>query len=403
MRMLERIVVVGGSLAGLRAVESLRAGGYDRELVVVGAETHRPYDRPPLSKKLLAGDWEPDRIELRKRDDLDSLGVTWRLGARATGLDVGARRLMIADGTEITFDAIVIATGSAPRRLPGQETWPHVVELRTLDDALDLRARLRDGNARVVVIGAGFIGLEVAATARGLGNTVVVLEGAPAPLIRGLGAEMGAACAAVHADHGVAIRCGITVASIEPGGVVLGDGELVPGDVIVVGIGVTPVTEWLTDSGLEIRDGILCDSMLNAGAPGVYAAGDVARWPNQLFDEEMRVEHWTNAAEQGAIAASNLLAEARGEPVEPYAPVPFVWSDQYDRRIQFLGRTAPDDDVLVVSGSIEERSFIALFGCAGRLHGVLGVNLPRLVMKFRPLLARRAALDEGVALAADLS
>jgi NADPH-dependent 2,4-dienoyl-CoA reductase/sulfur reductase-like enzyme len=401
--MLERIVVVGGSLAGLRAVESLRAGGYDRELIVVGSETHRPYDRPPLSKKLLAGEWEPDRIELRKPDDLDSLGVTWRLGAPATGLDVGARRLMVADGSEIAFDAIVIATGAAPRRLPGQTEWPHVVELRTLDDALDLRARLRDGDARVVVIGAGFIGLEVAATARRLGNTVTVLEGAPAPLIRGLGPEMGAGCAQVHDDHGAGIRCGISVASIVAEGVVLGDGELVPADVIVVGIGVAPVTDWLAGSGLEIRDGIVCDATLNAGAPGVFAAGDVARWPNQLFDEEMRVEHWTNAAEQGAAAATNLLAEARGEPGEPYAPVPFFWSDQYDRRIQFLGRAAPDDDVLVVTGSIEERAFIALYGRAGQLRGVLGMNLPRLVMKFRPLLAHRAALDEGVALAASLS
>jgi NADPH-dependent 2,4-dienoyl-CoA reductase/sulfur reductase-like enzyme len=401
--MLERIVVVGGSLAGLRAVESLRAGGYDRELIVVGSETHRPYDRPPLSKKLLAGEWEPDRIELRKPDDLDSLGITWRLGAPATALDVDARRLMVADGTEIPFDAIVIATGAAPRRLPGQTDWPHVVELRTLDDALDLRARLRDGDARVVVIGAGFIGLEVAATARRLGNTVTVLEGAPAPLIRGLGAEMGAGCAQVHADHGTVIRCGITVTSIVAEGVVLGDGELVPADVIVVGIGVAPVTEWLAGSGLEIRDGIVCDAMLNAGAPGVYAAGDVVRWPNPLFDEEMRVEHWTNAAEQGAAAATNLLAEARGEPGEPYAPVPFFWSDQYDRRIQFLGRAAPDDDVLVVSGSIEERSFIALYGRGGRLRGVLGMDLPRLVMKFRPLLAQRATWDDGVALAAELT
>jgi NADPH-dependent 2,4-dienoyl-CoA reductase/sulfur reductase-like enzyme len=400
MRVLERVVVVGGSLAGLRAVESLRAGGYDGELTVVGAETHRPYDRPPLSKKLLAGNWEPDRIELRKHDELDSLGATWRLGVPATGLDVEARRVIVADGSEIAFDGLVIATGAVPRRLPGQADLRHVVELRTLDDSLDLRARLRGGTARVVVIGAGFIGLEVAATARGLGNSVVVLEGASAPLIRALGADMGAACAAVHGDHGVAIRCGITVESIDVGGVRLGDGELVPGDVIVVGIGVAPVTEWLAGSGLEIRDGVVCDSMLNAGAPRVYAAGDVARWPNPLFGEEMRVEHWTNAAEQGAAAGSNLLAESRGEPGEPYAPVPFFWSDQYDRRIQFLGRAAPDDDVLVVSGSIAERSFLALYGREGLLHGVLGINLPRLVMKFRALLARRATWQDAVDLAA---
>ena len=371
-------------------------------LTVVGVETHRPYDRPPLSKKLLAGEWEPDRIELRKPDDLDTLGVTWRLGAPATGLDVDGHRLMVADGSEIAFDGLVIATGSAPRRLPGQGDWSHVVELRTLDDALDLRARLRGGTARVVVIGAGFIGLEVAATARRLGNSVVVLEGAPAPLIRGLGAEMGAACAAIHADNDVAIRCGITVDSIDADGVLLGDGEHVPGDVIVVGIGVAPVTDWLAGSGLEIRDGIVCDSMLNVGVPGVYAAGDVARWPNTLFGEEMRVEHWTNAAEQGALAASNLLAEARGEPGEEYAPVPFFWSDQYDRRIQFLGRAAADDEVLVVSGSIEDRSFLALYGRDGRLHGVLGMNLPRLVMKFRPLLAQRATWEAAIELAAEL-
>ena len=401
--MLERIVVVGGSLAGLRAVESLRAGGHDGELIVVGAETHRPYDRPPLSKKLLAGEWESDRIELRKPADLESLGVTWRLGAPASALDVEARRVMIADGSDISFDALVIATGSAPRRLPGQSDWPHVVELRTLDDALDLRARLRDGTARVVVIGAGFIGLEVAATARVLGNAVVVLEGAPSPLIRGLGTEMGAACASIHGDHDVAIRCGITVDSIDADGVLLGDGEHVPGDVIVVGIGVAPVTDWLVGSGLEIRDGIVCDSMLNAGVPGVYAAGDVARWPNQLFDEEMRVEHWTNAAEQGARGGVEPACRVRGEPGEAYTPVPFFWSDQYDRRIQFLGRAAPDDDVRVVSGSIEERSFLVLYGRQGRLHGVLGMNLPRLVMKFRPLLAQRATWGAAVDLAATLA
>jgi NADPH-dependent 2,4-dienoyl-CoA reductase/sulfur reductase-like enzyme len=403
MRMLERVVVVGGSLAGLRAVESLRAGGYDGEVIVVGAETHRPYDRPPLSKKLLGGEWEPDRIALRKRDELDSLGATWRLGVPATGLDVETRRVTIADGSEIAFDGLVIATGAAPRRLSGQADHRHVVELRTLDDSLDLRARLRGGTARVVVIGAGFIGLEVAATARRLGNSVVVLEGAPAPLIRGLGAQMGAACAAVHADHGVEIHCGIAVASLEDAGVLLGDGELVPADVVVVGIGVAPVTDWLIGSGLEVRDGVVCDSMLNAGVPRVYAAGDVARWQNPLFGEEMRVEHWTNAAEQGAVAASNLLAESRGEPGEAYAPVPFFWSDQYDRRIQFLGRAAADDDVAIVAGSIDERSFLALYGRDGLLHGVLGMNLPRLVMKFRPLLARRATWPEAFDLAAALS
>ena len=315
-------------------------------------------------------------------------------------LDVATRRLMVADGTEISFDGIIIATGATPRRLPGQADFGHVVELRTLDDSLDLRGRLSGGTARVVVIGAGFIGLEVAATARRLGNAVVVLEAAPAPLIRALGAEMGAACAAVHADHGVAIRCGVTVASIEAAGVLLGDGELVPADVIVVGIGVAPVTDWLAGSGLQIRDGVVCDSTLNAGAPCVYAAGDVARWPNALFGEEMRVEHWTNAAEQGAAAgiepAGGVTRRAgRGvcagavlleRSVRPADPVPRP--------------SGADDDVRVVAGSIEERSFLALFGRDGLLHGVLGMNLPRQVMKLRPLLARRATWDDAVDLAA---
>ena len=228
--MLERIVVVGGSLAGLRAVESLRTGGYDRELIVVGSETHRPYDRPPLSKKLLAGEWEPDRIELRKPDDLDSLGVTWRLGAPATGLDVDARRLTVADGTEIAFDAIVIATGSAPRRLPGQADWPHVVELRTLDDALDLRARLRDGDGPRRGDRRRLHRARGARRRRaGWATRSIVLEGAPAPLIRGLGAEMGAGvrgrCMPTTTWRSVAASRSIRST---PEACVLGDGEHVP-------------------------------------------------------------------------------------------------------------------------------------------------------------------------------
>jgi NADPH-dependent 2,4-dienoyl-CoA reductase/sulfur reductase-like enzyme len=403
MAMLGRVVVVGGSLAGLRAVETLRMGGFDGEIVVIGAEFYRPYDRPPLSKKVLAGEWTPDRIELRKRDELASLDVTWRLGAPATALDARARTVAVADGAEVSYDGLVIATGATPRRLPGDDRLPSVVVLRTLDDALDLRARLASGTARVVVVGAGFIGLEVASTARQLGNDVVVLEAAPAPLMRTVGAEIGRACAAVHGDHGVAIRCGVAVERIVPEGVVLAGGELVPGDVVVVGIGVSPTTEWLLSSGLTLRDGVVCDATLRAGPPCVYAAGDVARWPHQLYGEEMRVEHWTNAAEQGAAAAENLLAESRGEPGAPYAQVPFFWSDQFDRRIQFLGHAAPGDQVRIVCGSVEERAFLAVYWDDAGLRGVLGVNLPRLVMKFRPLLLRRAPIGEALELAAGLA
>jgi NADPH-dependent 2,4-dienoyl-CoA reductase/sulfur reductase-like enzyme len=395
----ERVVVVGASLAGLRACETLRSEGYRGTITLIGDEDHLPYDRPPLSKKLLAGEWEPDRIVLRKPDAIDELGLDLRLGRRAVCLDVDSRSVDLADGESVPFDGLVLATGSRTRRLPGQDAVPEVYELRTLDDSLALRAMIADGTARVVVIGAGFIGLEVAATAHALGCSVTVLEAAEAPLIRGLGVEMGRATTSIH--EGIAIRCAVSVEELRADGVRLGGGEWIPADVVVVGIGVTPATDWLVGSGLELRDGVVCDPTLRAGIPGVYAAGDLARWPNELFDEEMRVEHWTNAAEQGAVAARNLLATAAGGAPVAYAPVPFFWSDQAPHRIQFLGRGGEDDDVEIVVGSPASSRFLALFGRHGRLRGALGVNAPRLVMPYRTLLADAAAWDDALALASE--
>jgi NADPH-dependent 2,4-dienoyl-CoA reductase/sulfur reductase-like enzyme len=400
--MMREVVVVGASLAGLRAVESLRTSGFDGSITIIGDERHHPYDRPPLSKRLLAGDWEADRIALRKPDDVAALDVTWRLDSTAVGLDIPGRQVLMADGSPERFEGAILATGSRPKKLPGQDDVPGVVVLRSLDDALDLRQRIAGGGRRVVVIGAGFIGLEVAATARTLGNEVLVLEGAQAPLIRGLGAQMGAAIAAVHADHGVEVRTGVTIEALQPGAVLIDGGWHEPADVVVVGIGVTPATEWLADSGLEIRDGLVCAADLNVGAPLVYAAGDMVRWYNTLFEEEMRVEHWTNAAEQGALAATNLLAEATGQRTAPYAPVPFFWSEQYDRRVQFLGRASADDDVRIVSGSVAARQFVALYGNRGRLRGVLGLNAPRQVMPFRTLLLERVSWDDALLYAKSL-
>jgi len=236
-----------------------------------------------------------------------------------------------------------------------------------------------------------------------------VLEGALAPLMRGLGAQMGEVVARVHGRNGVDVRCGVEVAAIEGDGsrvtgVRLGNGEVVAADVVVVGIGVSPATEWLEGSGLELRDGIVCDQSLRA-APGIYAAGDCARWVNRLFGdsgEEMRVEHWTNAAEQGATAARNLLAERAGEPAEPYAPVPFFWSDQFDSRIQFVGRAHGDDEVSVILGDVDSK-FVAMYGHGGRLRGVLGVGMPKPVMRMRKLISERASWADAVTYAAGLA
>jgi NADPH-dependent 2,4-dienoyl-CoA reductase/sulfur reductase-like enzyme len=402
--MVRRVVIVGASLAGLRAAETLRTEGFEGSVVLIGAERHLPYDRPPLSKKLLGGEWEPDRIALRKPDEYASLDFEMRLGERATALDVHARRVTLASGENIAYDGLVIATGSAPRRLPNQPELAGVFELRTLDDCLALRAEFDRSPSRVLVIGAGFIGAEVAATARSRGLEVSVVEALPVPLVRGLGSEMGHACAEIHRDHGVDLHLGTGVARFEGSARVeavrLDDGSVVPADLVVVGVGVAPVTDWLKHSGLELRDGVVCDATLNAG-PDVFAAGDVARWPNTLFGEEMRLEHWTNAAEQGAAAAHNLLATWAGGAGVAYAPVPFFWSDQYDSRFQFVGRGSGDDEVQVVHGSLAERRFVALYGRAGQLRGALGLSMPKQLMPYRKLLAAEATWIEALGHAAN--
>jgi NADPH-dependent 2,4-dienoyl-CoA reductase/sulfur reductase-like enzyme len=394
------VVVVGASLAGLRAVETLRTEGFDGPVTLIGAEDHLPYDRPPLSKKVLSGEWEPGRVALRRDGGLDALDLDARLGVRAVELDLGGRTVRLTDGSAVAYDALVLATGAEVRRLPGQPDLEGLYMLRTLDDSLALRAALTDGAPRVVVVGAGFIGSEVAATARGLGCPVTVVEALPVPLERALGPEIGAACAALHRAHGVDLRLGVGVDGFEGRdrveGVRLTDGSVVAADVVVVGVGVTPATGWLEGSGLELRDGVVCDASLAAGPPGIYAAGDVCRWPNRLFGEEMRVEHWTNAAEQGAHAARTILGVAAGEAPSPYAPVPFFWSDQYGLKLQFLGRAGPDDDG-IVHGSKEEHGFVALYGRAGRLRGVFGMARPKLVMGYQRLLAQGVSWDDALA------
>ena len=390
------VVVVGASLAGLRAVEEARALGFGGRLLVVGAEPHLPYDRPPLSKQVLAGEWDADRTALRSLP-YDDLAVDWHLGRRAAALNVADRVVLLADGERLGFDACVLATGAVPRTLPETPPLAGIHVLRTLDDCLTLRAELEHG-PRVVVVGAGFIGAEVAATCRGRGLDVSMLEALPAPMVRGLGPALGRALGQLHVDHGVDLRLGVGVAGVEGRdrveGVVLGDGRVVAADVVVVGIGVRPATDWLEESGLTLEDGVVCDATCLA-APGVVAAGDLARWPSPRFGESIRLEHWTNAAEQGAFVARRLLQGNGAAPV--FDPVPFVWSDQYDVKIQVVGVVHGDDRIEIVEGSVADRRFVAAVGRHGRLVGAVAFNRPRPLMRLRRLIAAGAGFDDAVA------
>ncbi len=396
---LEEIVVVGASLAGLRAVEALRREGFSGRLTLVGDEPDEPYDRPPLSKAYLAG--TADRASLAlSRNGLDELDLTLRLGEPAHSLDLTARTLGVGD-TTLSFDGLVIATGSSPRRLPGQPDLDGIHTLRTVGDA-DAIARRIDGGARLCVIGAGFIGAEVAATARARGRDVTVLEALPQPMVRGVGPVIGAVLARLHHAHGVDLRLGVGVDSIAGDQRVervhLVDGSVVECDVVLVAIGAAPATDWLAGSGISVDNGVVCDATLRA-APGVVAAGDVCRWPNPTFDGEvMRIEHWTNAAEQGNHAALTLL---RGEDAPEFATVPFVWSDQYDVKIQSAGRFGGDDVMEIVHGTTEEDRFVAIFERAGRLSGVLGFSQPRRVIQYRRMIAERASFADALAFAAE--
>ena len=394
----QSIHIVGASLAGIRAAEALRRRGFDGRIVLIGDEPHRPYDRPPLSKQVLAGDWDADRIALTRPEKWDELALDFRPGVRATGLDVDGRTLSTTDGDD-TYDGLLIATGARCRTLPGTDAMAGVYVLRTLDDTMALRAELDAGPNRVVVVGAGFIGAEVAATCRGRGLDVSMIESLPTPLGRVLGEEMGQVCAEVHREHGVDLRTDVGVDRLEADDghvarVVLTDGSVIEADVVVVGIGVIPNTEWLEGSGLTIDNGVVCDATMLA-APDVTAAGDIARWPNRRFDETMRVEHWDNAIEQGVHAAERLLVS--DDDAVAFEPVPWFWSDQYDRKIQLAGRVRADDDTHLATGSLDERRFAMLYGREGKLVGVLGFNRPRHVMQYKTMIQDGVSFADAVA------
>ncbi len=400
---LDRIVVVGASLAGARAAQNLRRQGHDGGLVIIGAEEHLPYDRPPLSKQMLTTDMDPGDLALNPPETYDEIGADLLLGAPATGIDLQSRVVTVGEEA-VPFDGLVIATGARARNIPGAENLAGVHTLRTLDDALAIRDDLREG-VTVVVVGAGFIGSEVAAAAAARGCRTTVVEAAPAPLVRGLGAEMGMACGGLHATQGVELRLGQGVSALHGSdrveAVELTDGTRLDADVVVVGIGVTPNTAWLEGSGLTVDNGVVCDGTMNAGVPGVYAVGDVVRAPNAwIGPEPVRVEHWTAATEQAMLVAGNLLDP---DNASVYDSVPFVWSDQYDDRIQIAGHPSADDSVEVLVGAIDDRSFVAGYQRDGRLAGVMALNSIKPFVQYRRLLLAHATWAEALEKADELN
>jgi NADPH-dependent 2,4-dienoyl-CoA reductase/sulfur reductase-like enzyme len=392
------LIVVGASLAGLRAVEAARKSGYRGPITLIGDEPHAPYDRPPLSKAFLAADESLDPT-FRSVPQLAEAGVDLRLGQPASAVDTENKRVAVGDEW-LDYSGLIIATGASARRLPDLPSLAGIHHLRTRDDAAAIRSALLSSE-NVVVVGAGFIGSEVASSARALGRRVTIVEAADTPLVRAVGPELGASLSRLHEANGTQLRCGASIVKV--GGadrvefVELADGTVLPADVLVVGIGSVPNTGWLDGSGLQLADGVVCDEYLHAGAEGVYAAGDVARWPNPAFPElaSMRLEHWTSAAEQGAHAVRNWLAPDRGT---PFRTVPYFWSDWYGDRIQFVGATAIEE-VRFVEGGPGDAAFLALCRSGHRLTGALAVNRPAAIMKYRGLIAKDASWDEALAFA----
>ncbi|WP_051194133.1 NAD(P)/FAD-dependent oxidoreductase [Nocardia jiangxiensis] len=391
---LESVVIVGASAAGLSVAEGLRRGGYTGRISLIGEESHLPYDRPPLSKQLLAGDWDSTRVLLRSPEDIAALDLDLRLARRAVGLDTSAKRVTLDDGGQVDYDALVIATGVAARRLPGTDGLAGVHVLRTLEDALAFRDALR-ALPNLVIVGSGFVGAEAAAVARTLGAQVTMVTDVTAPLSDALGADLGAMLTQVHREHGVRLETGALVDAVlsESGratGVRLADGRTIEADAVLVGIGAIPNTAWLAGSGVPVHNGVHCDATLHAGS-GVWAAGDVACWDHPATGAPTRIEHRTNAAEQGLLVARNILAGPGA--AQPFDPVPYIWSDQYDLKFQIYGRTRGAQRVDIVEGSIAERRLVARYSDNGRICGVVGVNMPRATRGYRPQVAANALIE----------
>jgi NADPH-dependent 2,4-dienoyl-CoA reductase/sulfur reductase-like enzyme len=388
-----RIVVIGAGLAGLRVVENLRAHQHRGPITLVGEEKRPPYDRPPLSKDVLRGDRPV--IELRKPEAYDELGLDLRLGVTATGLDVAAREVELDGGVRLPYDHAVIATGAVPRTLPTIGNVAGVHYLRTAEDSLELGAAIRSARS-FAVVGGGFIGCEVAASARAMGVDVTLVELLEQPLARVLGSVLGEEVARLHRSHGVDVRCGVGVSGVVGESTVerlmLSDGSEIDADVALVCLGVVPATDWLAGSDLHVDNGVVCDEHGRASAAGAWAVGDMARWRDPVSGRHARIEHWTNAVEQAEVVAANILAG--GQSLRSHAPVPYVWSDQYEFKIQSVGYPDPADDVELLRVGKRDR-LMALYSRDGKLTAAVGFSVAAAVMKVRTLLIGGVSLDEA--------
>jgi 3-phenylpropionate/trans-cinnamate dioxygenase ferredoxin reductase component len=387
----QTFVIAGAGLAGAKAADTLRAEGFDGRVVLVGAEFERPYERPPLSKDYLRGEADRDAAYVHPPGFYDEQEIELRTGCHVTSLDPGRRRLGLDDGEQLGFDALLLATGAEPRRLriPGAEL-DGVRYLRTLADSDALRERLATAG-QVVVVGGGWIGCEVAASARALGRPVTLIEPLEVPLERVLGREIGAVFAGLHADHGVRLLLGTGAVAFEGAGrverVVTTSGDTIDADLVVVGVGARPRTELAAGAGLDVGDGILVDGRLQTDAPGIFAAGDVAAHQHPALGR-LRVEHWHNALEQGPAAARAMLGATIA-----YARLPYFFSDQYDAGMEYAGH-APAWDCLVLRGDPAEREFVAFWLREGRVLAGMNFNVWEVTDDIQALIAAGGPVDE---------
>ncbi|WP_030272192.1 NAD(P)/FAD-dependent oxidoreductase [Streptomyces sp. NRRL B-24484] len=384
-------VVVGASLAGAKAVEALRAEGYRGPVELIGEEPDLPYERPPLSKGYLQGKTPRAEFEVHSADWYREHDVTLRLGTVVTAVDPDGHAVTLADGERVGFAKLLLTTGASPRRLPvpGGDR-PEVLTLRRVGDSERIRARLTPG-ARIVVVGAGWIGLETAAAARLAGAEVTVLEVAELPLLRVLGREVAQVFADLHRAKGVDLRFGVQVAAIEDGGVRLGDGSLVPADTVVVGVGIKPNAQLAAAAGLEVDNGVRTDEHLRTSHPDVFAAGDVANAFHPLFGRPIRVEHWANALNQPATAAKSMLGQDA-----VYDRVPYFFTDQYDLGMEYTGYVEPGGyDRVVFRGDVPGREFIAFWTSGGRVLAGMNVNVWDVTDPIRELVRSGRPVDEA--------